>query len=120
MRILACPRYEAHGLTRLLSSLTSYNVVISVLSTFILLVKAIMFILHLWVPLLSFLVHGALAGLWLFSAYGQAAPDMSDPKQPQPGAPWYIAKNCSVARSGSNVGYCRQAKASFAVTVVLA
>lgn len=44
---------------------------------------------------------------------------MSDPSHPQPGAPWYIAKSCSVAARKSNIPYCMQAKALFAVTVII-
>lgn len=101
------------------NSITSFNVTLSVLTTFILLVKAVLFTLKIWYPLLSLPVHAALLALWIYSAYGQAGPDMSDPQNPQPGAPWYIARSCSVAHTKSNIPYCRQAKASFAFTVIL-
>ncbi|KAI1933153.1 hypothetical protein LOZ65_000362 [Ophidiomyces ophidiicola] len=44
---------------------------------------------------------------------------MSDPKHPQPGAPWYITKNCKVAARPSNIGYCKQAKSGFACTIIM-
>jgi hypothetical protein len=44
---------------------------------------------------------------------------MSDPSHPQPGAPWYISKNCNVAAHKSNIPYCMQAKSLFAVTVIM-
>ncbi|EER45397.1 conserved hypothetical protein [Histoplasma capsulatum H143] len=47
-----------------------------------------------------------------------ASPDMSDPERRTRRA-WYLTKNCNVAKSRSNVGYCRQAKASFACTVLM-
>jgi len=94
-------------------------VVISVLSTFVLLVKAVCFVVHIWVPILSACVHLGFIGVWGFSVAAQSATDLSDPLHPQHGAPWYIAKSCSVAFNKSNIGYCRQAKAAFAVSVIL-
>ena len=44
---------------------------------------------------------------------------MSDPKHPQPGAPWYITKPCSVAHNPNNVHYCLQAKGAFASTCIM-
>jgi len=84
-----------------------------------LLVKAVVFVMHIWVPLLSAIVHGALVILWIFSVYAQSAPDMTDPKHPQHGAPWYITKSCKVAFNENNVHYCKQAKAAFAVSIIL-
>lgn len=79
-----------------------------------------MFVLHLWVPILSFLVHTACMIMFAYSARMQTMPDLSDPDVPQTGAPWYITKGCDVAYYGKNVSGCRQAKASFAVTIILA
>lgn len=100
-------------------SLTNFNLTISVLSLFLMLVKAPMFILNVFYPPLSVLVHIGLTIIYAISIAYQASPDMSDPERPQPGAPWYLTKNCNVAKSRSNVGYCRQAKASFACTVLM-
>ena len=86
---------------------------------FILLVKAVMHITHVWYPLLSAVVHAALVVLYAISIHNQAAPDMSDPRHPQPGAPWYITKSCGAPVSESLRGYCMQAKGAFAVSIIL-
>ncbi|KAA6416364.1 MAG: hypothetical protein FRX48_01084 [Lasallia pustulata] len=101
------------------SFVTDFNVVISVLSMFISIVKVVMFICDCWVPLLSFVIHAILAALYAISIHAQAAPDMSDPQHPQPGAPWYITKSCGPPVSARVHGYCQQAKGAFAVTVCL-
>ncbi|KAL8770594.1 MAG: hypothetical protein Q9209_003662 [Squamulea sp. 1 TL-2023] len=98
---------------------TSFNVVISVLALFILLCKGIMYICHVFSPLLSTLIHSALIALYAVSIHAQAAPDMSDPDHPQPGAPWYITKSCGSPVKPRLQGYCKQAKGSFAVTIML-
>ena len=100
-------------------STTNYNVVISVLSVFILLCKGIMFITSVFYPLLSLVVHAALAALYAVSIHNQAGPDTSDPAHSQPGAPWYITKSCGPPVSSDLIGYCKQAKAAFAVTVIM-
>jgi hypothetical protein len=99
--------------------LTSFNLVISVLSTFLLLVKAVMFILHVWFPLLGTVTNAAITALWLVSIYGQAGPDHSDKRHPSSTA-WYITKSCSYAKPTNNVHYCEMAKGTFAVTVFMA
>ena len=114
-----CPkpsRIERQRLT--LTSLTYFNLVISVLSTFILLVKAIMFVMHIWYPLLGVISNAAITALWIVSAYGQAGPDRSDPKH-ESSVAWYIAKSCSYAEPTHNKGYCLQAKGAFAATVIM-
>lgn len=98
--------------------ITNWNVVISVLSLFILLVESILFVVKLFYPLLSLIVHVILTALWAVSVYGQAGPDKADPERPS-STPWYLRKSCSVAREPSNVQYCQQAKATFAVTVLM-
>lgn len=70
-------------------------------------------------PLVSTLVHAGLVGIWIFTVYAQSASDTSDPLHPQNGPPWYITKSCSVSSDKSNIEYCRQAKAAFAVSVIL-
>ncbi|MCJ1363181.1 hypothetical protein MMC16_002288 [Acarospora aff. strigata] len=99
--------------------ITNFNVVISVLSTFILIVKTVMYITHTFHPLLSLIVHAALAALYAVSIHGQAGSDMSDPKHPQRGPPWYITKSCSVADTGAVRGFCQQAKGAFAVAIIM-
>ena len=87
---------------------------------FILLCKVVLNVMHILYPILSIFIHALLVILWAYSASRQAGPDMSDPTHPQPGPPWYITKSCSVAHDPSNVHYCKQAKASFALTIVMA
>jgi hypothetical protein len=98
--------------------LTDFNVAVSVLSMFVLLVKAAMFLLHIWYPILSTLTNLPIVVLWAVSVYGQMGPDHSDPKHPSNIA-WYLTKSCSYARPSGNYGYCLQAKGAFAVTVVM-
>jgi hypothetical protein len=99
-------------------TLTDFNVAVSVLSMFILLVKASMFILHIWYPILGTLSNLAIVVLWAVSLYGQMGPDHSDPRYPSNIA-WYISKSCSYARPSGNYKYCLQAKGAFATTVVM-
>lgn len=99
-------------------SLTDFNVAVSVLSMFILLVKCSMFILHIWYPILGTVSNLAIVVLWTVSMYGQMGPDHSDPKYPSNVA-WYIRKSCSYARPSGAYGYCMQAKGAYAVTVVM-
>lgn len=100
-------------------STTDFNVVIAVLAVFILLCKAIMFITGVFHPLISMFAHSGLLALWAVSIHNQAGPDMSDPAHPQPGAPWYITKSCAAPVRPGLIGYCKQAKAAFAVTILL-
>jgi hypothetical protein len=83
-----------------------------------LLVKLLMFVLHIWVPLLSVVANVILVALWTVSVYGQAGPDYSDPEHPSAVA-WYITKSCSYASASGNYGYCMQAKGAFAATVLM-
>lgn len=100
-------------------SITSFNVVIAVLSMFILLVKSVMYVTHTWIPILSAIVHFILLVLYATSVGMQASRDVSDAKHPQRGAPWYLTKSCNVVHNKSNYGYCQQAKAAFGVTVCM-
>lgn len=78
-----------------------------------------MYICHIFHPLLSTPVHASLIAIYAISIHAQAAPDMSDPDHPQPGVPWYITKGCGAPVKPSLQGYCKQAQASFAVTILL-
>ncbi|MCJ1271352.1 hypothetical protein MMC22_011252 [Lobaria immixta] len=98
---------------------TYYNVIIAVLSVFLLLIKGIMFITHVFDPIVSAILHAALIAIYAVSLHAQAGSDMSDPKHPQPGAPWYITKSCGAPVDPKLKGYCQQAKGAFAVTVLL-
>ena len=100
-------------------SLTTYNLVIGLLSTFLLIAKIPIHSLHLFYPPVAAAVHAACVALYIIAASFQAGSDMSDPAHPQPGAPWYITKSCSVATSGTTKGFCQQAKGLFALTIVL-
>ncbi|KAK0516075.1 hypothetical protein JMJ35_002109 [Cladonia borealis] len=98
---------------------TNFNVVIAVLAVFILLCKAIMYITGVFHPLVSMFAHSGLLAIWAVAIHNQAGPDMSDPTHPQPGAPWYITKPCKAPVRPGLIGYCKQAKAAFAVTIIL-
>jgi len=98
---------------------TSFGLVISVLSMFFMLVKAPMFVLGVFYPPLSIFVHSLLTALYAVSLSFQLGSDMTDRDHPQPGPPWYITKNCSVTKHRRNVGYCMQAKGTFACTIIM-
>ena len=98
--------------------LQNFNIGISVLSMFIQLCKVVMFIMHIWYPLLSTVINGLLTVCWIVSIYGQAGPDHTDPDHPSNVA-WYIAKSCSYAAPSGNEHYCQMAKGTFAVTVFM-
>ncbi len=85
---------------------------------FVLLVKAVMFVLHIWYPILGTVSNAAITVLWAVSVYGQAGPDLSDPKHPSHVA-WYISKSCSYATASGNYHYCLLAKGTFATTVAM-
>ncbi|KAK3388163.1 hypothetical protein B0T20DRAFT_110772 [Sordaria brevicollis] len=98
--------------------LTNFNVAISVVSLFVLLVKMIMIIMKFFYPILGLVVSLALTALYIVSVYGQAGPDYADPEHPSP-VPWYIAKSCSVARPWNAEKNCMIAKGAFAATIYL-
>jgi len=100
------------------STLTSFNVAISVLCTFILLVKAVMFTLHCWYPILGTVTNAIITVLWIVSMVGQMGPDHSDPQHPSNIA-WYISKSCSYADATGDHHYCMMAKGTFAATVLM-
>lgn len=92
---------------------------LGVLSTFVILTKVPVMVLRFFLPPVSAFMHGSLLVLWIAAASFQAGSDTTDSRHPQHGPPWYITKSCSVAYSESNVGYCQQAKALFAFTVII-
>lgn len=100
-------------------SLTNYNLVIVILSMFFMLVKSIMYMVNVFPPIMSSILHAVLVALYAASVYYQASSDTTDPEHPQNGPAWYITKSCSVAHSENNIGYCKQAKASFGASVAL-
>ncbi|KAH9822908.1 hypothetical protein Tdes44962_MAKER00736 [Teratosphaeria destructans] len=100
------------------SFLVQYQIVISVLSMFLLLVKSVMYTMHCWVPLLSAFVSALEIVLYAIALRNQSAPDLSDSKYPNHGLPWMMSKGCKYAEPG-NWGYCMQARASYGVTIVM-
>ncbi|KAI9831130.1 MAG: hypothetical protein M1819_005218 [Sarea resinae] len=98
---------------------TTYNMVLPVVSMFVMLTKPVLFFCGALPPILSFVVHAVLIALYAVALRNQAGSDMSDPAHPQPGAPWYLTKSCKVAAHHTNIHYCQQAKAGFAVCVVM-
>ncbi|OJJ97884.1 hypothetical protein ASPACDRAFT_80012 [Aspergillus aculeatus ATCC 16872] len=101
------------------SLITRYNLVLGILAVFMWITKIPLHILHMLYPPVCAFVHAGLVAVWIYSVRYQAGPDMSDPDHPQPGAPWYITKKCSVAYVKSNVHYCQQAKALFAFSIII-
>ncbi|KAL0264650.1 hypothetical protein SLS55_000600 [Diplodia seriata] len=99
--------------------ITSWNLVISVLSMFIMLTKIPMFVMHVFYPIISLFVHALEIALYAYSAYGQSGKDTIDPRRPSTGLPWYIGKSCSVATSSQLKGYCLQAKSAFVLTCLM-
>ncbi|RDL33134.1 Uncharacterized protein BP5553_08573 [Venustampulla echinocandica] len=99
-------------------TLTDFNIAISVLSMFIMLVKFVLFSLHIWFPFVSNVINVILTALYCVSIYGQAGPDKSDPKRPSSSA-WYLSKSCSYAKPSGNEHYCIMAKGTFAATVIM-
>ena len=86
---------------------------------FLMLTKATMYILHVFPPILSCLVHGVLIALYTVAVYYQGSADNTDPEHKSNGPVWYITKNCSVTKNKNLVGYCKQAKATFALTTTM-
>ncbi|KAK8191709.1 uncharacterized protein BKA78DRAFT_139579 [Phyllosticta capitalensis] len=101
------------------SHLTSFNLVISVLQTFILICKATMLFVNTFYPMLSLVVHCFLLALYSYSAHGQTGHDTLDPRRQSTGLPWYIKESCDIASTSSLKGYCLQAKSCFVVTVLV-
>jgi hypothetical protein len=99
--------------------LYNYDLVIGVLSTFIFLVKVPVHVLRFFYPPVGVFVNGVCLILYIVAACFQAGSDTSDPRHLQKGPPWYITKPCSVSFYPSDVGYCQQAKALFAFTVIV-
>ncbi|OAL26156.1 hypothetical protein AYO20_10209 [Fonsecaea nubica] len=118
--LYAAANYRSYSTPKVWSQfITDYNVAITVLSMFIMLVKSIMYMLHVFPPVLSVLIHTGLLVLYAVSVNYQASSDTTDPDHPQHGAPWYITKSCNVAHNKNNVGYCTQAKAAFACSCAM-
>ncbi|KAL4933875.1 uncharacterized protein BDV17DRAFT_286681 [Aspergillus undulatus] len=118
--VYAAANYRDYATPKVWDSYTTnWNLVISILSTFIFITKVPLHMLHLLYPFAHALLQIGLIIIYCVSAAWQAGPDTSDPARPQPGAPWYITKNCNVAHDSSNLSYCQQAKALFAFTILI-
>lgn len=100
--------------------MTTWNMVISVLSMFILLVKVVMWVMKILWPLASVVVHAAMLALYVVSLHAQLAKDVSDPLHENRGVPWYLRSGaCGLVREQGHYGYCMQVRASVAVTVLM-
>lgn len=86
---------------------------------FFYLIKVTMWLLHVFLPIFSVLLHIPLLAIWAYGIYIQTSPDTIDPKRRNPGAPWYITKNCNVVEDKQVQKYCMQAKSSFAVSCIM-
>ena len=107
-------------LTWPISSLTNFNVAISIVTLFFLLTKLILFIMKVWYPLVATVVNIGLVALYAVSTYGQAGPDYADPKRPSASA-WYLRNNCNVAAYDvtNAVKSCKTAQGTFAATLIM-
>lgn len=100
------------------STITEFNVAISVISLFVLLTKMIGFIMKVWYPVIGVFFCVAMTALYSTSLYGQAGPDYADPRYPSPVA-WYIRYSCDIARKYGAQQQCMMAKATFGVTTYM-
>ena len=98
---------------------TTWNMVISVLSMFILIVKVVMWVMKVFWPVVGVAVHAALLAVYAFGLHAQLGSDTSDPLHENRGVPWYLTKSCKLVREQGHYGYCMQARASLAVTVLM-
>jgi len=98
---------------------TTWNMVISVLSMFMLIVKVVMWVMKIFWPAVSVAIHAALLAVYAFSLHAQFGSDTSDPQHENRGVPWYITKSCGLVSEQGHYGYCMQARASLAITVLM-
>ncbi|ROT39528.1 hypothetical protein SODALDRAFT_131894 [Sodiomyces alkalinus F11] len=99
--------------------ITDFNVIITIVSLFALLLKMVGFIMHVLFPLFALLLHLGLVAIWTVSVYGQIGRDYADPLYPSPVA-WYIYRSCDAAGGRYHaVRSCHLARASFAVSVLM-
>lgn len=98
---------------------TQYHLVIGVVCMFFWLIKSAMWLLKVFLPIFSLILHTALLILWAYGLHIQTSPDTIDPEHQNKGAPWYITKSCNIVENKQERAYCMQAKASFAVTIIM-
>ena len=99
-------------------STTHWNVVITVLSMFMLLAKTVMYITHVFPPFFSTILHALLISGYAVAISRQAGPDYLDPDHPAK-VPWYLTRGCGDPVASELQGYCKQAKAGFAVAILM-
>ncbi|KAJ4337537.1 hypothetical protein N0V95_008299 [Ascochyta clinopodiicola] len=98
---------------------TQYHLVIGVVCMFFYLIKVTMWLLHVFLPIFSILLHIPLLAIWAYGIHIQTSPDTIDPARRNTGAPWYITKNCNIVDDKQIRSYCQQAKSSFAVSCIM-
>ncbi|KZM20505.1 uncharacterized protein EKO05_0004538 [Ascochyta rabiei] len=98
---------------------TQYHLVIGVVCMFFYLIKVTMWLLHVFLPIFSILLHIPLLAIWAYGIHIQTSPDTIDPARRNNGAPWYITKNCNIVDDKQIQKYCMQAKSSFAVSCIM-
>ncbi|KAJ4310541.1 hypothetical protein N0V94_008397 [Neodidymelliopsis sp. IMI 364377] len=98
---------------------TQYHLVIGVVCMFFYLIKVTMWLLHVFHPILSVLLHIPLLAIWAYGIHIQTSPDTIDPLRQNTGAPWYITKSCNIVTDKHVRSYCMQAKSSFAVSCIM-
>jgi hypothetical protein len=101
-----------------LSSLTNFNVAISIISLFFLLVKLIGFIMRGYYPIIAVIINVALIALYTVSVYGQIGPDYADSRHPAPAA-WYFRQGCGIAKPYGKYRSCQIAQGSLAITLLM-
>lgn len=100
------------------SRLTDFNVAISVVSLFFLIVKLVAFIMKVFFPIIAILLNISLVTLYAVSVYGQVGPDYTDERYPSPAA-WYFRFGCDMAKPYGAYSSCQIAQASLGVTLVM-
>lgn len=99
-------------------STTVWNVVITVLSLFVFLVKVVLYISKGFPPIVSAIVHSIILALWLGSVSQQAGPDYIDAKHPSK-FPWYLTRGCGAPVSLKVQSGCKMTVGGFAVSICL-
>ncbi|XP_044719957.1 uncharacterized protein HRG_06546 [Hirsutella rhossiliensis] len=99
-------------------ALTNFNVAISIISLFFLLVRLICYIMRVWYPILAVVVSITLVTLYTVSVYGQIGPDYADSRYPAPAA-WYFRQGCGLAKRYGKYNSCQVAQSSLGVTLLM-
>lgn len=86
---------------------------------FFYLIKSTMWLLKVFIPLLSLILHMALLSLWAYGIHIQTSPDTIDPDRINNGPPWYLTKSCGIVEDKQIRAYCMQAKGSFAISIIM-